>query len=421
MAVSIDQSTGSLVIDGTKVFPIGLSNPPPIGGKTPSGTDGWAEVASAGVNFIRTPRVQWNLRQIDTQIEEQANVLNAAAARGLHCALQLDAIADLPRRSGSPNEQMLTRVVNELRNHPALGVYRGVEEPANPNAPSPVPAPGLIRAHRKLKALDPDHPVVIIQAPLGTVASLKPYRPAFDITGADIYPVSYPAGVHTDLGNKDISVVGDITRKMVTAGGGKPVWTTLQIAWSGIIQNKTHPGNVARFPTLHEERFMAYQAIVRGARGLAFFGGHLTTVMRPRDALLGWNWFFWQTVLHPLLIELSSAPIRAALVARNAPTQVSAGARDVNVLTRKDGQTLYVIAVRRSATATNRVAFAGLPRRSGGGRLSRGEVLSEYVQRPLPPPVDPTKQAFRLIRVTNNGFQDWFGPHDTRVYRFDLS
>ena len=29
---------------------------------------------------------------------------------------------------------------------------------------------------------------------------------------------------------------------------------------------------------------MAYQAIVNGARGLIFFGGHMTQVMRPVDA-----------------------------------------------------------------------------------------------------------------------------------------
>ena len=47
--------------------------------------------------------------------------------------------------------------------------------------------------------------------------------------------------------------------------------------------------------------------------------------------------------------------------------------------------------------------------------------MFEYVQRPLSPPVDPTKQAFRLVSVANDAFQDWFGPHDARVYRFSLA
>jgi hypothetical protein len=415
MAVGIDQATGSLTIDGTKVFPLGLSNPPPLGGKTPANTDAWTEIANGGINFIRTAAVQWALPQIDTQIAQEQTILDAAAAKGFHVWLQLGGAANLPTTSGSVNEQILTKIANGLKSHSALGVYKGVDEPANPNNPNPVAAAGLVRAYQKLKALDSDHPVVITQAPLGTVASLTPYRPAFDITGADIYPVSYPPGVHSDLPNKDISVVGDITRKMVNAGGGKPVWMTLQIAWSGVIQNQTNPGHVPRFPTLHEERFMAYQAIIAGARGLVFYGGQFTTVMRPRDAQLGWNWFFWQTVLHPLLTELSSPPMLAAFVAANAQTQVTAGASDVEVLTRKDGQTLYVFAVRRSATATNKVSFAGLPT-----SVSQGEVMFEYVQRPLSPPVDPTKQAFRLVTVANGGFQDWLGPHDARVYRFNL-
>src|SRR5206468_1943503 len=100
------------------------------------------------------------------------------------------------------------------------------------------PAAGLVRAYKKLKELDPDHPVVIIQAPRSPVADLLPYRPAFDVTGADIFPIAYPPGEHSDTGNADISVVGDITRKMVAAAGGKPVWTTLQIAWSGVVTSQ---------------------------------------------------------------------------------------------------------------------------------------------------------------------------------------
>ena len=53
-------------------------------------------------------------------------------------------------------------------------------------------------ARTKLKTLDPAHPLVIIQAPRGTVSQLVPYRPAFDITGVDIFPIAYPPGLHSD-------------------------------------------------------------------------------------------------------------------------------------------------------------------------------------------------------------------------------
>ena len=103
---------------------------------------------------------------------------------------------------------------------------------------------------------------MIIQAPRGPVSQLVDYRPAFDVTGVDIFPVAYPPGLHCDNGNTDISVVGDMTDKMVEASGGKPVWMTLQIAWSGTALSKDAPDIVPRFPSLPQERFMAYQAIV---------------------------------------------------------------------------------------------------------------------------------------------------------------
>jgi hypothetical protein len=262
-----------------------------------------------------------------------------------------------------------------------------------------VPVAGLVRAYKKIKALDPAHPVVIIQAPRGTAAQLQPYRPAFDVTGADIYPVSYPPGIHAGGANRDVSVVGDVTRKMAAAAGSKPVWTTLQIAWSGV----TKPGSVPRFPTLHEERFMAYQAIVNGASGLAFFGGHLTAVMRPADARAGWNWTFWEQALKPLLLELTSTAIAPALEAPKAAAAVQASERDVELSTRQAGGFLYVIAVRRGGT-TSEVAFSGLP-----ARIAGGQALFEYV-----------RGEFRSVTVGGGAFRDWLGPHDARVYRFKL-
>src|SRR6185437_11164009 len=145
----------------------------------------------------------------------------------------------------------------------------------------------------------------------------------------------------------DIGVVGDITRKMVQAAGSKPVWMTLQVAWSGVIASEQHPDNIPRFPTLSQERFMAYQAIVNGARGLAFFGGHLTQIARPFDAEAGWNWTFWERVLRPLLEELTSDSLAPALVAPNARRAVKASAKDVELVTRETGGFLYLIAVRR--------------------------------------------------------------------------
>ena len=413
-------STGCIVIDGQKVFPIGLSEAPLPTGKTRDGRDAWAEVASAGANFVRSGLRDWNLPQIDNQIAAERERMDVAATHGMYCWPRLGNAGDLPptQAGGQPsvNEQLLVKIASGLKTHPALGAYKGVDEPAWGGV---APA-GLVRARTKLRTIDPDHPIVITQAPLGPVASLVPYRPAFDITGADIYPVAYPPGQHSDLPNKDISVVGDVTKKMVDAAGGKPVWMTLQIAWSGITPNQQRPELVPRFPTLQEERFMAYQAIVDGARGLIFFGGQLTQVMRPRDAQLRWNWTFWELVLRPLLVELTSPSVLPALIAPVAQAAVTASAADVELTARRSGNFLYVIGVRRGGS-TSRVTFSGLPHKQSGAQLAVGQVMFEYEQDPLPPPIQPDKQQFRYVQVQNGSFKDWFGPHDVHVYRFNLA
>jgi hypothetical protein len=371
-SVTIDGATGCLLVGGNRLFPIVLSNPPPPGGTAPSGRNALAEIAAAGVSFIRIGNADWGTAQIDQQIAAVQAVLGLAQDHGLLCWLWLGALPNLPATPGSENEQLLTKIVNAVGAHPALGAYKGIDEPANAPAASRIPIAALTRAHATLKALDAGHPLVLIQAPTGTVADLSAYQPAFDITGADIYPVSYPPGIHGDGSNHDISVVGDTTKKMVAAAGGKPVWMTLQIAWSGTAPSQSDPTIVPRFPTLHDERFMAYQAICNGARGLNFFGGHLTQVTKPADALAGWNWTFWSLVLAPLVTELTSTAVGPALVAASSSAAVKASAADIELASRQTSDFVYVIAVRRSATTTSVVSFSGLPLRHDGQPIGGG-------------------------------------------------
>jgi hypothetical protein len=416
--VHIDLATGALLVGGDKVFPIGLSNGPPLGSRTPAGRDAFDEVASAGVNAIRTGVSDWNAERIAAQIGAEQELHQTAFAHGLRCWLGLANIGNLPARTtaqASVNEQLLTRVVNEFRRDPALLAYKGVDEPRNPlRGANWVRPAGLVRAYRKVKSLDPNHPVVVIQAPRSPVVQLTRYRAALDITGVDIYPVSYPPQVHSDLRTKDINVVGALARKTRQAAGRKPFWMTLQIAFSGVIPTKRNPARVPRFPSLAQERFMAYEAIVNGARGLFFFGGHLTQVMTPQDAALGWNWTFWRRVLRPLVSELASADLRPALVAPTVRSVTArTHARDIELVTRRTRTHLYVIAVRIGGPVSL-VEFGGVPR-----RLTRGDVLFEHVQEPLPPPTDG-HQVPRPVSVKNGVFRDWFAPHDAHVYRFAL-
>src|SRR5215831_14189584 len=165
MSVAVDRESGTLLVEDRKVFPIVLSDPPPLDAKAPNGQDALAELAAGGAGFIRTGRLDWNLESLDAQIAFERERLDGAAAHGLYCWPSLGHAANLPARDVSATERLLTDVVGELKDHPALGAWRGVGEPANPARPSRVPAAGLVRAYRRLKATDPGHPLVIIQAP----------------------------------------------------------------------------------------------------------------------------------------------------------------------------------------------------------------------------------------------------------------
>src|SRR4029079_3832972 len=230
-------------------------------------------------------------------------------------------------------------------------------------------AKGLVAVLEHVDALDPDHPLAIIEAPRNpsvekggkdrvlTAEAMRPYAAACDIHGVDIYPVSVPPGKHAGRPNKDISVVGDVTRILQAAKPGQTIWTTLQIAWSGVLP----PRNPVVMPTLQQARFMAYDAIIAGARGLFFFGGHLRQVMTPQDRVRGFNWTYWRTVQKPLTQELSGPQHVAALLAPDAPFTVTASASDIALSTRQPADSVYVIVVRRSPTAHSRVTFRGLP------------------------------------------------------------
>src|SRR5438105_13626812 len=138
--VGIDAATGSLLVGGTKVFPIILSNGPPPSSVAPSGRNGLAEVAAAGVGFLRTGTGNWSTEFLAGQIQNERKLLDAAASHGLQCWTWLGRLPNLPTKPGSTNEQLLIKVVDALKGHPALGAWKGIDEPALGG----VPAAGLV-------------------------------------------------------------------------------------------------------------------------------------------------------------------------------------------------------------------------------------------------------------------------------------
>jgi hypothetical protein len=96
---SVDSSTGDLLVRGRSVFPLGLSDPSPVGSVAPSGADAWAEVASAGVSFVRNYTV-WTAAAAAEELASVVQELDAASKHGLQVWVALAGIdADLSQQS----------------------------------------------------------------------------------------------------------------------------------------------------------------------------------------------------------------------------------------------------------------------------------------------------------------------------------
>ena len=366
----IDPATGILLAGGRPVFPIGLWTPRRSG--APLRTAAWmpgtrsrppASDSSATITV-------WKAVGVDEQMIAVARELDAAPAHGLQLWLALAGVDN-----NLAHQPLLDRVVNTFKAHPGLGVWKGTDEPAHGH----VPAAGCVAVYEHVKALDPHHPMVIIEAPRGpgptpssrdkplTVAVVRPYAAACDVHGVDIYPI--PRGAHAGGPpvNTDISVVGDMTSIIARATRRNAIWTTLQIAWSGVF-----PPHPVVFPTLPQARFMAYDAIVAGARGLFFFGGQFKQVINAADRARGWNWTCWANVAAPAARGADGRRPHPRPGRAVAALAVEAGRPRCGGQPARGGRFSYLIAIRKSPTTTGRVRFSGLPAGITGTVLAPG-------------------------------------------------
>lgn len=399
--VTID-SDNIISINGKPTFTIGFTVPPPPNAKAYNGKPALEEFRDAGATFIRTGPMlnaigQWDGSWDPKWIAMEHAYMDAAASAGMFCApwlKELSYVAD----GDAKKEADLRRVVRLFKDHPALGVWKGEDEPqwGEMNKTGSKPPGPLVNAYRIIKDEDPNHPIWIVQAPRGTVEQLRAYNPAYDIGGVDVYPISYPPGSHVPADhNKDISMVGDYTRRMIdVVENKKPVWFTLQIAWSGVAR----PGKTLRFPTFPEQRFMTYQAIINGARGLIYFGGNLPTTLNEQDKPLGWNWTYWRRVLRPVIEEVGDkSPLARALVQPDSKLPVKVSGNGIEFCVREVDSDLYLLACSRELEKTQQVEFTALP-----AAFSEADVLYESPRR---------------LSVRNGQFTDWFAPRDVHVYR----
>jgi len=382
VSTTTHDSHGTVLVDGVASFPIGISPPPPPGASTPAGGDGLDEVVGAGITFLRVGprRGEWS----DEAIADAESWNAAAAARGIHTWIALGSLAHA--EPGTPDDLQLQQVVTTLKDSPGFGIWKGQEEPFTRGF-----TPAMLEhAFEATGAIDPDHLFVIIQAPRGTAADLAPYGAVCNGQGVDVYPVRF------GIPDPDLSRVGRWTRTIASITPGRAVFTTLQICFSG----SDDPAGSGDFvlPTHRQARFMVYDAIINGARGVIFFGGDNPHCLLPGDAGLGWNWTFWNNVLKRLVAEIGRhGRLHPALVAPETGPRVHTDDPDTEICSRRASETdIWVIAA-RSGPGTRDVTIRGLPDAVTSGRHYRSN---------------------RPVTVRRGAFTDTFSRWDVHVYNF---
>jgi hypothetical protein len=343
------------MVDGRKVFPIVLAKGPERGAKTPTNADALDEVIGAGVNFFKVGPATGTWAQADTTDAIAWN--QEVAGRDAYTWINLATL------STAPESARLDDVVTALVDDPwadAIGMWKGADEPlwvgTEPDELQFGYCVGTSRGEREWCAgqepADADHLWVTIQAPRGTAAQLATYSPVTDIHGVDDYPVTLarPDG--------DLHEVGVWTDRIRSVTPNGAVWTTLQICASG-------SGNGVDYvlPSRGQERYMIYDAIINGARSLAFYGGNIFRCWDDRDEALGWNWRFWDDVLEGLVREINAvSPIAPALVNPETTQVLATSDPDVQAISRvgatKDD--LWVIAA-SYGDASQPATISGLP------------------------------------------------------------
>ena len=377
--VTIDKHNRFL-LNGKPWFPIFFSpKAPPLRAKDPSGRDALAVIREGGVDVFRL-----NMEGINDPTCRQ--YLDWAAENHMYTFFFIKEYTEFtPKAPERP--EMLRQVIEKYKRHPAVAFWKNIDEPAWGGA-DPT---GMIEAYKEIKKLDTDHPVWTAHAPRNTIEVLREYYDACDMSGLDIYPISVPKGKHSHLPNKEISVVGDYARWINKAVyGKKPFIMILQVCWSGA----TPPKNELVMPTFHQERFMAYQAIINGSSGLSFFG--MSVALQGKDAEYGYNWTFWNEVMAPLLKEVNrDSELYPALVKPDSKIRLKAsGAPDVEFCAREVGDRLYIMACKREGAKAD-ITFKGKP--------LTGEIEVLYEN--------------RTLKAKDGSFTDTFGLNDVHVYK----
>ncbi len=242
------------------------------------------------------------------------NALDMVKDAGLNAWVNTGELIDFSKDQNKRKEK-LTKLVNRLKDHPALvvwevpdealwnlslGLYRRFYGPQwSPEQQDsilnylstavPEKAQGIAEGSKQLRHLDPLHPIWMNHAPRNAISELRLFSKTMDIVGCDIYPVKEGITGHSDLIDHSLSAVGGFTDIMQNSAPGKPIWMVLQaFSWELLRNPIPEHLNPEMFPTYKQSRTMAWNAILHDAKGILYWGSHMVSSKSLFwDAILG--------------------------------------------------------------------------------------------------------------------------------------
>lgn len=260
---------GFLTRDGVRLYPLGFY-------ELPDGDDALRAMADAGVNLVHC-RNRADLDRVQ--------------------AVGMQGVCPLPLQEGATDA--LKDLVRSVVDHPALALWEGPDEivwnytafsglyktmgvhkeqgewwKQTPEALayagqlSSTVIPRMREAVAMIRAADSrNRPVWVNEAVKSDMAYVRQYLEFVDITGCDIYPVKQH--------ERPIARMGAATDRWRRIGAGKPVYMVLQaFSWHELGENPAY--NAPAYPAFAESRFMAYNCLQHGARGLLYWGSRFT-------------------------------------------------------------------------------------------------------------------------------------------------
>ena len=264
---------GLIKSGGKSRFPIGMY-------ELPSDEDALFEMVKGGVNLFRCGN------RADLDRLERLGVmgwmpLGVQSGASPELRKRIEAVAGHPALAvwEGPDEivwtytaySFLERVAGFTREDWNNEVPKAVQYAASQ---SDVINPAIHSGIQLIRELDPNGlPFWINEAADSDVGYARETIDSVDIVGCDYYAVR---GSGTDLLS-----VGRLVDRWDAIGYGRPVWMVLQgFSWHAI-----KPERALLYPSFEESRFMAYDSIVRGAKGIFYWGTNTIDDPKFREAL----------------------------------------------------------------------------------------------------------------------------------------